>query len=203
MNVLINKHVKGEIVSLNEEELPSKDGKKDKILNMRMAWEGKNYDLGVRESDGRVWIDQKPFFLKNGNPAYMPEIAGYCSRALSSEGKELVTSLYRKTEFIPGKNDPIVARLREKFGDLAYCTMSTLMTEGEETGRMYHFTVHGKDWTAVYDLDAKEISICSGHAKKGAFYIEKWTTIGGKPAVAANNRVYPMKQKKQHQGIRM
>lgn len=202
LTYLVNKYIKGEVVSFKEEELTMKDGAKKMFMRMDFKWEGdqKNYKLDVRESDGLVWLNQKQWIRKNGEPVVMPEVAGYCTRSLSPEGKALVASLYRKTEFAPRKEDPVVLKLQGKYGDLSVASVTPLRTDGKETGRMYHFTTSGKSMTAVSDFDAKSICICPGHAKKGALYLENWKTIGGKPAVAVYDRVFSLEYKRLHRG---
>ncbi|MBQ3812073.1 MAG: plasmid recombination protein [Bacteroidales bacterium] len=205
LTLLVNKYIKGEVVSFKEEELAMKGDKgDDKKMFMRMdfKWEGdgKNYKIDVRESDGLVWLNQKQWIRKNGTPFVMPEVADYCTRSLSPEGKALVTSLYRKTEFTPRKEDPVVLKLQEKYGDVAVDSVTPLRTDGKETGRMYHFTTSGRNMTAVCDYEAKSISLCAGHARKGALYMENWKTLGGKPAVAVYDRVISLEYKRLHRG---
>ena len=205
LTLLVNKYIKGEVVSFKEEELEMKGDKgDDKKMFMRMdfKWEGdgKNYKIDVRESDGLVWLNQKQWIRKNGTPFVMPEVADYCTRSLSPEGKALVTSLYRKTEFAPRKEDPVVLKLQEKYGDVAVGSVTPLRTDGKETGRMYHFTTSGRNMTAVSDYEAKSISLCAGHARKGALYMENWKTLSGKPAVAVYDRVISLEYKRLHRG---
>lgn len=205
LTLLVNKYIKGEVVSFKEEELEMKGDKgDDKKMFMRMdfKWEGdgKNYKIDVRESDGLVWLNQKQWIRKNGTPFVMPEVADYCTRSLSPEGKALVTSLYRKTEFAPRKEDPVVLKLQEKYGDVAVGSVTPLRTDGKETGRMYHFTTSGKKMTAVSDYEAKSICLCSGSARKGALYLENWRTFNGKPAVAVYDRVISLEYKRLNQG---
>lgn len=202
LTYLVNKYIKGEIVSFKEEELTMKNGEKKMFMRMDFKWEGdgKSYKIDVRESDGLAWLDQKQWIRKNGAPVVMPEIADYCTRSLSPEGKSLVTSLYRKMEFAPRKDDVVVSKLKEKYGDIAVDSVIPLKTSGKVSGMMYHFSVSGKNMTAVSDYDAKSICLCSGYASKGALYLENWRTLGGKPAVAVHDRVFSLEYKRLHRG---
>ena len=197
---IVNKYFKGEVIAYREREVLKEDGettKNEKFYEMKMKWDGgKEYILGVLDRDASAWINGKRAKLSNGDGISMPEIVSYITRGLTAAGKELVTSLYRKTDAAPVKDDSVVIRLKKKYGDVTVSSVTPLMTNGKQTGRMYLFTAAGKKRTAVSDYEAKEICICPGHAKKGAFYLENWTTIGGKPAVAVNNRVYSREFKK-------
>lgn len=202
LTYLVNKYIKGEVVSFREEELTMKDGEKKMFMRMDFKWEGdgKSYKIDVRESDGLAWLDQKQWIRKSGVPVVMPEIADYCTRALSPEGKSLVTSLYRKMEFAPRKDDAVVSKLKEKYGDIAVESVIPLKTNGKVSGMMYHFSASGRNMTAVSDYDAKSICLCSGYASKGALYLETWKTLGGKPAVAVHDRVFSLEYKRLHRG---
>ena len=204
LNVIVSRYFKGEVDSFNERDASVKMGEtveNEKIMEMKMKRaDGTYYTLAVSESDGRVWHNGKPYSSKSGNPLFMKDLADYCTRTLSPEGKELVASLYKRTELTPVTQDPGVDVLKKKYGDVAVSSVTPLKTNGKETGRMYLFTASGKKRTAVWDYDAKEICTCSGHAKKGVFYLENWTTLGGKPAVAVKDRVFSLEYKRLHKG---
>lgn len=204
LNVIVSRYFKGEVDSFNERDASVKMGEtveNEKIMEMKMKRaDGTYYTLAVSESDGRVWHNGKPYSSKSGNPLFMKDLADYCTRTLSSEGKELVASLYKRTELTPVTQDPGVDVLKKKYGDVAVSSVTPLKTNGKETGRMYLFTASGKKRTAVWDYDAKEICTCTGHAKKGVFYLENWTTLGGKPAVTVKDRVFSLEYKSLHKG---
>ena len=128
------------------------------------------------------------------------EVADYCTRILTPEGKELVASLYKRTELAPVAHDPVVDVLKKKYGDITVSSFTLLKTNGKMSGRMYYFTFDGKKRTAVFDNDSKEISISPGHVKQGTFYLSEWRTLSGKPAVGVNNRVYSHEYRRLHKG---
>lgn len=205
LNSIVGRYYKGQVDSFAEKEIPVNKGDvavKEKFIEMKMKWpEGKDYTLAVRKSDARVWVNGKFQRDKNGDPIILKPISDYFTQALSQEGVDFVGSLYRRTEFAARKDDPIVDRLREKFGDIGINSVVPLKTNGKMTGRMYRFTVAGKKRTAVWDDDAKGICICVGHAKPGAFHFETWTTLRGNPAVSAGNRVYSLKYKMENRKL--
>lgn len=208
LNAIVGRYFKGEVDAYRERNVPvNKEGivENEIIMEMKMKRaNGTYYALAVSERDGRVWHNGKPYIdSKSGNRLIMKDLVDYCTCTLSPEGKEFVASMYKRTETAPEIDDPAVNLLRKKYGEIAVSSASTLRTNGKETGRMYHFTVDGKKRTAVWDYDAKEVCTCPGHATKGAFYLESWTTIGGKPAVAVKNRVFSYEYKKKHKGLSM
>lgn len=207
LNAIVGRYFKGEVDSYKEEVVPVRRGgtvENEMIMTMNMKREdGTHYNLAVSEGTGRVWYNGKPYTGKSGEQLLMKDLVDYCTRTLSPEGKEFVASMYKRTETAPEIDDPAVNLLRKKYGEIAVSSASTLRTNGKETGRMYHFTVDGKKRTAVWDYDAKEVCTCPGHATKGAFYLESWMTIGGKPAVAVKNRVFSHEYKKKHKGLSM
>lgn len=205
LNAIVGKYFRGEVDSFKEREVSVRRGatvENEMMLEMKLKSEdGAFYSLAVNESDGRVWYNGKPYNnSKSGEPVFMKEVADYCTRTLSPEGKEFVASMYKRTKTSPEIDDPAVYLLRKKYGEITVSSASTLRTNGKDTGRMYHFTVGGKKRTAVWDYDSKEVCTCEGHAKKGVFYLQNWVTFKGNPAVADGNRVYSLEYKRKHQG---
>lgn len=202
LTLMVNKYFKGKVASYSEREILSKDGEKLTFLEMdfRLEQDGKSLDLAVREKDGRAFLDKRFLNYKSGEPVFMKEVADYCTRILTPEGKELVASLYKRTELAPEAQDPVVDVLKKKYGEIAVSSFTLLKTNGKMSGRMYYFTFDGKKRTAVFDNDSKEISISPGHVKQGTFYLSEWKTLSGKPAVGVNNRVYSHEYRRLHKG---
>ena len=111
-----------------------------------------------------------------------------------------MTSLYR-SEVVDCTNDRLAARIKERYGEDSIRLVTPLRTNGKETGRMYHLLISGKKMTLVTDYEAREQCKCSGHAKKGALYLSRWTTMKGEPAVAVKNRVISLNFKKKQYGM--
>ena len=202
LTTMVNKYYKGRVASFSEKEIQSKDGNKLMFLEMdfRLEQDGRSLDLAVREKDGRAFLNKKLLNYKSGDPVFMKEVADYCTRTLSPEAKELVASLYKRPEQAPVAQDPVVDILKKRYGEIAVNTVAPLKTNGKLTGRMIHFTVDGKKRTAVFDVDSKEISISTGHVKRGTFHLESWKTIDGKLAVGVSNRVYSHEYRRLHIG---
>lgn len=199
---MVRRYILADVVSFKEEDLVQKNGDKDKLLKMEVKWDknGKVYDMDVLESDGRAWINRELCTYKNGDPVYMKEIAGYCSRTLTPEAKSLVASMYKRIEEAPVVQDPVLQVLKDRYGKIAIDAVTPLKTNGKETGRMYYFKSDGNRRTAVYDVESKEISISTGHVKPGTFYLSEWKTLSGKPAVGVSNRVVSREYRKRHMG---
>ena len=199
---MVRRYILADVVSFKEEDLVQKNGDKDKLLKMEVKWDknGKVYDMDVLESDGRAWINRELCTYKNGDPVYMKEIAGYCSRTLTPEAKSLVASMYKRIEEAPVVQDPVLQVLKDRYGKIAIDAVTPLKTNGKETGRMYYFKSDGNRRTAVYDVESKEISISTGHVKPGTFYLSEWKTLSGKSAVGVNNRVVSREYRKRHMG---
>ena len=202
LTTMVNKYYKGRVASFSEKEIQSKDGNKLMFLEMdfRLEQDGRSLDLAVREKDGRAFLNKKFLNYKSGDPVFMKEIADYWTRTLLPEAKELVASLYKRPEQAPVAQDPVVDILKKRYGEIAVNTVAPLKTNGKLTGRMIHFTVDGKKRTAVFDVDSKEISISTGHVKRGTFHLESWKTIDGKLAVGVSNRVYSHEYRRLHIG---
>lgn len=202
LTMMVNKYFKGNVASFSEREILAKDGNTLMFLEMdfRLEQDGRSLDLAVREKDGRAFLNKKLLNYKSGEPVFMKEIADYCTRTLSPEAKELVASLYKRPEQAPIEQDPVVDVLKKKYGEISVIYATPLKTNGKVSGRMIHFTVDGKKRTAVYDVDSKEVSISPGHVKQGTFYLSDWKTLGGKPAVGVNNRVYSHEYRRLHKG---
>ncbi len=200
LTMMVNKYFKGNVASFSEREILAKNGEKLTFLEMdfRLEQDGRSLDLAVREKDGRAFLNKKLLNYKSGEPVFMKEVADYCTRTLSPEAKELVASLYKRPEQAPVAQDPVVDILKKKIGEISVVSATPLKTNGKVSGRMIHFTVDGKKRTAVYDVDSKEISISPGHVKQGTFYLSDWKTLGGKPAVGVNNRVYSHEYRRKH-----
>ncbi len=203
LNVIVGRYFKGEVDSFKERSVQVSRGEtveNETIMQMKMKRaDGTYYTLAVSESDGRVWHNEKPYINnKSGNRLFMKDLADYCTLTLSPEAKELVASLYKRPEQAPIEQDPVVDILKKKFGEISVVSATPLKTHGKVSGRMIHFTVDGKKRTAVYDVDSKEISISPGHVKQGTFYLSDWKTLGGKPAVGVNNRVYSHEYRRKH-----
>ena len=198
LTTMVNKYYKGRVASFGEKEIHSKDGNKLMFLEMdfRLEQDGRSLDLAVREKDGRAFLNKKLLNYKSGEPVFMKEVADYFTRTLSPEARELVASLYKRPEQAPVVQDPVVDVLKDRFGEIAVNSATPLKTNGKVSGRMIHFTVDGKKRTAVFDVDSKEISISTGHVKKGAFYLADWKTIDGERAVGVSNRVYSHKYRR-------
>ena len=195
LKAIVGKYFKGEVDSFKEMNVQVSRGEtveNETIMQMQMKRaDGTYYTLSVSESDGHVWHNGRPYIgSKSGNQLYMKDLADYCTRALSPEAKELVASLYKRPEQAPVAQDPVVDVLRKRYGEIAVVSVTPLKTNGKVSGRMVHFMVDGKKRTAVYDVGSKEVCISPGHVKQGTFYLSEWKTLGGKPAVGVNNRVY-------------
>lgn len=201
---IVNKYLKGEVESYQERYISIDCGESQesqKFYEMGMKKEdGHNYSLAVSEKDARAWVNSKPYLRKNGEALYMPEIVDFFTQNLTPEGKELVTSLYR-SEVVDCTNDRLAARIKERYGEDSIRLVTSLRTNGKETGRMYHLLISGKKMTLVTDYEAKEQCKCLGHAKKGALYLSRWTTMKGEPAVAVKNRVISLNFKKKQYGM--
>ena len=200
LTMLVNKYFKGQVASFAEVEVKNPDGDRFTVMKMDLKLEGKNYNLAVRENDGRVFLDNKLMNYKSGAPVFMKEVADYCTRTLLPEGKEFVASLYKRTEQAQVAQDPVIDALKKKYGEITVNSVTALTTNNKVSGRMYHFTVEGKKRTAVSDYDAREISISPGHVKQGSFYLFDWKTLDGKLACGVGNRVVSREYRKHHKG---
>ena len=200
---ILNKCYMGKVVEFERVEQPSgEDSVRERFIKLKVATEdGSTFQLMVRERDASVWFKGKQLLRKDGSVSTLPELVDYFYRELSPKGKELVESFFKRpAERKVEEPDPVIGKLEQKFEGISNVTITVLRTSGKETGKMYHFSSRGKEFTAVSDFASKDICYCDGHARKGLFTLESWMTIGGKPAVANGNRVYSNEYKKKHQG---
>ena len=198
---ILNKRYKGEVMEFERVEQPiGENSIRERFIQLKVATEdGSTFQLMVRERDASVWFKGKQLLLKDGTVSTLPELVDYFYRELTPEGKELFESFFKRpAERKAEEQDPVIGQLEQKFGEISDVTVTVLKTSGKETGKMYHFSSHGKKFTAVSDYAAKEICYCVGHARKGAFSLENWYTLSGKPAISNRNRVYSLTYKLKH-----
>ena len=198
---ILNKRYKGEVMEFERVEQPiGENSIRERFIQLKVATEdGSTFQLMVRERDASVWYKGKQLLLKDGTVSTLPELVDYFYRELTPEGKELFESFFKRpAERKAEEQDPVIGQLEQKFGEISDVTVTVLKTSGKETGKMYNFTARGKEFSAVSDYAAKEICYCVGHARKGAFSLENWYTLSGKPAISNRNRVYSLEYKRKH-----
>lgn len=197
---ILNKRYKGKVLEFERVEQPiGEDSIRERFIQLKVATEdGSAFQLMVREMDASVWFKGKQLLLKDGTVSTLPELVDYFYRELTPEGRELFESFFKRpAERKAEEQDPVIGKLEQKFGEISDVTLTVLKaSSGKETGKMYHFTARGKEFTAVSDHAADEICYCGGRARKGVFYLESWYTLSGKPATSSGNRVYSQEYKR-------
>ena len=90
--------------------------------------------------------------------------------------------------------------IKDKFAgkEVVFLDSVPLMTEGEVSGTMVHFTVDGKKRTCVTDLATGSICISPGHIRADELDMGSWKTLDGKSAAWTGTRVISLKDKREN-----